>query len=115
MIKIYHNPRCSTSRKGCDILSEINEPYEIINYLTNPLSIAEIKDLIKKLGIKPIDLVRTKEEIWKEEFQRKKLTDDQIINAMHLYPKLIQRPVIVKGNKAIIGRPPELIKEFLEN
>lgn len=115
MVKIYHNPRCSTSRRGCDTLTEIKEPYQIINYMAEPLSIEELKDLISKLGIKPIELVRTKEEIWKTEFADKKLTDNQIIEAMHNHPKLIQRPIVVKGDKAIIGRPTELIKEFLEN
>lgn len=114
MIKIYHNPRCSTSRKGCDIVTRIDEPYEIINYMKEPLSTDEIKNLIKKLGIKPIELVRTKEEIWKENYKDKKLTDSQIIEAMHLHPNLIQRPIVVKGDKAVIGRPPELIRELLE-
>lgn len=114
MIKIYHNPRCSTSRKGCGILDGISEPYEIVNYMKEPLSTDEIKDLIKKLGIKPIELVRIKEEIWKENFKDKKLTDSQIIEVMHLHPNLIQRPIVVKGNNAVIGRPPELIRELLE-
>jgi len=114
MIKIYHNPRCSTSRKGCAIVTGIDEPYEIINYMKEPLSTDEIKDLINKLGIKPVELVRIKEEIWKENYKDKKLTDSQIIEAMHLHPNLIQRPIIVKGDKAVIGRPPELISELLE-
>lgn len=115
MLKIYHNPRCSTSRKGCDILEGIHQPYEIINYINNPLSFDELKDLIHKLGLKPIGLVRTKEQLWKDEFEGKEMTDDEVIKAMQQNPKLIQRPVIVKGEKAIIGRPAELIKDFLEN
>lgn len=114
MVKIYHNPRCSTSRKGCEIVSGISEPYEIVNYMKEPLTAGEIKDLIKKLRIRPIELIRTKEEIWKENYKDKNLTDAQIIEAMHLHPNLIQRPIVVKGDKAVIGRPPELISQLLK-
>lgn len=114
MVKIYHNPRCSTSRRACDSIIEVNEPYEIVNYMKNPLTISEINDLIDKLGIRPIELVRTKETVWKENYSGRELSDNQIIEAMHLHPNLIQRPIIVKGKRAIIGRPLELIKEFLQ-
>lgn len=113
MIKIYHNPRCSKSREGCSILQNIDQEYEIIDYLKNPLSVEELKDLIRKLQIKPLDLVRRKEEIWKEKYEGKELSDEAIIQAMHENPKLIERPIVVNGNKAVIGRPPVLIKEIL--
>lgn len=114
MIKIYHNPRCSKSREACQILNQIEkEEYEIIDYIKNPLSTNEIKDLIQKLGISPLDLVRQKEEIWKLNYKNKKMNDEEIIEALHLHPKLIERPIVVKNNQAIIGRPPVLIKDFL--
>lgn len=113
MIKIYHNPRCSKSREGCSILAQIDQEYEIIDYQKNPLTREELKDLINKLQIKPIELVRTKESIWKENYEGKDLTDEEIITAMQENPRLIERPIVVNGNKAVIGRPPVLIKDIL--
>ncbi|PLB17689.1 MAG: Arsenate reductase [Flavobacteriaceae bacterium FS1-H7996/R] len=113
MIKILHNSRCSKSRCGLELLEQSGKPFEIIKYLENPLSTKELKDLIKLLGIKPIDLVRKNEAIWKTEFKDKTLTDDQIIEAMVKNPKLIERPIIVNGNKAVIGRPTEKISEII--
>jgi len=113
MIKIYHNPRCSKSREGLCTLNDLNEQVEIINYIENPLTFEELKKLIGLLGIEPIELVRTKEAIWKEEFKDKKLTNEEIIEAMVKYPKLIERPIIVNGDKAVIARPSEKIKEII--
>ncbi|MFD2697054.1 arsenate reductase (glutaredoxin) [Mesonia sediminis] len=113
MIKIYHNPRCSKSREGLAILQESGQDFQIVKYLNQPLREEEIKDLLKALGCDPIDLVRTNEKIWKEEFKGKELSKDQIIKAMHDNPKLIQRPIVMQKDKAIIARPPEKIKEFL--
>lgn len=113
MIKIYHNPRCSKSREGCEILQNIDTEYEVIDYMKHPLSVDELIDLIGKLKIEPIDLVRKNEKIWKENFKDKELTPLQIIEAMHEFPQLIERPIVVNGNQAIIGRPPVLIKDLL--
>lgn len=113
MIKIYHNPRCSKSREGLCTLKDLNEQVEIINYIENPLTFEELKKLIALLGIEPIELVRTKEAIWKEEFKDKKLTNEEIIEAMVKYPKLIERPIVVNGDKAVIARPSEKIKEII--
>ncbi len=113
MIHIYHNPRCSKSRESLAILEESNVDFQIIKYLDNPLSETELREIIKKLGIAPIELVRKKEAIWKENFVGKILSDDEVIKAMATYPKLMERPIVVKGNKAVIGRPPMVIKEFL--
>lgn len=113
MIKIYHNPRCGKSREGLAILQESKLPFEIVNYLENPLSKDELTDIIKLLGIPPIDLVRKKETIWKENYKGKKLSDSEIIAAMIENPKLIERPIVINNNKAVIGRPPELIKPIL--
>ena len=113
MIKIYHNPRCSKSREGISVLDEINQPYEIIKYLENPITKEELMDILKKLNYKPLELVRTKEAIWIEKFKGKNLSDKEIIEAMIQNPKLIERPIVINGNKAIVARPKEKMKEIL--
>lgn len=113
MIKILHNSRCSKSRCGLELLEQSGKPFEIIKYLEDTLSTKELKDLIQLLGIKPINLVRKNEAIWKTEFKDKTLTDDQIVEAMVKNPKLIERPIVVNGNKAVIGRPTEKISEII--
>jgi len=113
MIKIYHNPRCSKSRQGLQILTDFQENFEVIDYLKNPLTKAELQSIVKILGIKPIDLVRKNEIIWKENFKGKNLTDNAILQAMTDFPKLIERPIVINKNKAVVGRPPELIKTIL--
>lgn len=112
-MKIYHNPRCSKSRQGLAILEESKQPFEIVKYLETTLTKTELTNLIKLLAIKPIDLVRKNETIWKTEFKGKNLSDNEIIDAMVNNPRLIERPIVVKNDKAIIGRPPEIIKTIL--
>ena len=112
-MKIYHNPRCSKSRQGVAFLEELNQKFEIIDYLKSPVSEEELTDLIKLLNIAPIDLVRKNEAIWKENFKGKTLSNLEIIKAMVEFPKLIERPIIVNGKKAVIGRPTELITSIL--
>jgi len=113
MIKIFHNPRCSKSREGLQILENSNLEFEIIKYLETPATIVELTKIIKLLDISPIRLVRKGESIWKEKFKGKTLSDNQIIEAMAQYPKLIERPIVIKNNKAVIGRPPSIIKTIL--
>jgi len=113
MIKIYHNPRCSKSRMGVAFLEDAKINYEVVNYLKEPPSEEELKDLIDKLGITPIELVRKNEKIWKENYKGKDLSDDEIIKAMVENPKLIERPIVINGNKAVVARPTEKIKEIL--
>lgn len=115
MVQILHNPRCGKSRNCLAFLEQTHHEYEIINYLNNPLSESELRDLIQKLGIQPIDLVRQKETVWTEHFKGKTLTDTAIIKALATYPILIERPIIIKGNQAIIGREPEKVEQFLGN
>ncbi|RUA07220.1 MAG: arsenate reductase (glutaredoxin) [Flavobacteriia bacterium] len=112
-MKIYHNPRCRKSREGLAILKEMTSDFEIVEYLKNPPSFEELSELIKKLSIKPIELVRKNEAIWKENYKGKKLSDKEIIKAMAENPKLIERPIVITDTKAIIGRPPEIIKTIL--
>lgn len=109
MLKIYHNPRCRKSREGLAILESNNKKFEIINYLNDILTEKELKQIIELLGIKPIELVRKNEAIWKDKFKGKNLSDNEIILAMVQNPKLIERPIVTYGNKAVIGRPPENI------
>lgn len=113
MIKIYHNPRCGKSREGLAILENSGNDFEIIKYLENVPSKNELAAIIKILGISPMELVRTNEAIWKEKFKGKPMTDDEVIAAMVAFPKLIERPIVIKDNKAVVGRPPEKIKDLL--
>ena len=108
-MKIYHNPRCSKSRQGLAILQEAKVDFEIIEYLKTPLSEKELKAILSKLKIDAIDLVRKNEAIWKENYKGKELSNEQIIKAMVENPKLIERPIVIHKNKAVIGRPPEKI------
>lgn len=114
MIKIYHNTRCSKSRDVCSILEKKKVKTEIVEYLKTPPTQSEIKELLKMLGIKAVDLVRKKESLFLEKFEGKKLTEAQWIKAMTQNPILIERPIVVKGKKAIIARPPEKVLEFLK-
>ncbi|WP_435262873.1 arsenate reductase (glutaredoxin) [Tenacibaculum sp. nBUS_03] len=113
MIKIYHNNRCSKSRLGLEILENSGKEFEVIKYLDTIPSKEELKEIIILLGISPIELVRKNEKIWKDSFKGKELTDNQIIEAMINNPKLIERPIVINGSKAIIGRPPENITTIL--
>lgn len=113
MITICHNNRCRKSREGLEILESSGKTFEIRKYLEDTLSESELKDILSKLGIKPIELVRKNETIWKESFKNKDLTDAQIIKAMVDNPKLIERPIVINGNKGTIGRPPEKILEII--
>ncbi len=114
MIKIYHNPRCSKSRQGVELLEKSGKEFEIIKYLETPLRVPELTELIEKLGIEPIGLVRKNETIWKENFKNKELSRSEIIKAMVENPKLIERPIVVFKKNAVIGRPKENIIELLE-
>ncbi len=112
MIKIYHNPRCRKSREGLAFLQELGKEYEEVRYLDTPLNKEELTSILQKLGIPAQDLLRKSEVIWKENFKGKALSEDDIVNAMVSYPKLMERPIIVRGNKAVIGRPAEKIKDL---
>ena len=107
MIQIYHNSRCSKSRECLAFIEETGQEFEVIKYLDDIPSFEELKVIIKKLGIKPIELVRQKEKIWVENFKGKEMSDDEIIEAMILNPILIERPIVINGDKAVIARPAE--------
>lgn len=113
MITIYHNPRCSKSRLGVQALEEHGKEFEIIKYLDTPLTFDELKSIIKKLGVSPQELVRQNEAVWKSNYKGKTLSNHDLVQAMIDHPKLIERPIVVQGNKAVIGRPTEKILEIL--
>src|SRR5690606_30327681 len=113
MTTLYHNPRCSKSREALKLLEETGETIEIVKYLENIPSHKELKQVIELLAIKPIELVRTQENEWKENYKGKELSDDEIISAMVAYPKLIERPIAIKGTHAVIGRPPKKVLDIL--
>ena len=113
MIKIYHNNRCRKSREGLNILEESGKDFEVIKYLEDVPTKSELSEIIDLLGISPIELVRKNEALWKDNFKGKSLSDDQIIEAMVKNPKLIERPIVTSGNKAVIGRPSAIIKDII--
>ena len=106
-----HNPRCRKSREAMNFLNVNKINFDIILYIKTGLKKSFIKELLKKLSVKPIDLVRNQEKIWKENYKSKKLSNDEIIFILHEHPNLIKRPIVIKNNKAIIAIPPsEIIK-----
>jgi arsenate reductase len=110
----YHNPRCSKSREGLKIIEKNNINAKIKLYLSEKITFEELKDIIIKLNIDPIDLVRKKEGIIKKEkLDLKSMTNKEIIETLVLFPILIERPILISKTKAIIGRPPELIESIL--
>ena len=112
MLQILHNPRCGKSRDCLAFATESELEFEIIDYLENQLSVDELKALIKKLKVKPIELVRQKETIWIEKYKDKSLTNTQIIKALSKYPILIQRPIVIDGDRAIMGRDVDKFEAF---
>jgi len=115
-VKIWHNPRCSKSREAISILEESNCESEVVKYLEEELSKERIKETLKLLGFSSArEWMRTKEAIYKELNLQEESNEEKLIEAMVANPKLIERPVIIKGDKAIIGRPTSIIKDFLKN
>jgi len=112
-MKIYHNPRCSKSRQTLSLIKEQGVEVEIIEYLKVIPSEKELSDIINLLGIEPEKLLRKGEADYKENFKGKILSDEEWISAMVQYPKLIERPIVVCDNKAILGRPPENVLNLL--
>ena len=110
----YHNPRCSKSREGLNIIEKNNINAKIKLYLSEEITFEELKDIINKLNIDPIDLVRKKEDvIKKEKLDLKSMSNKEVIETLISFPILIERPILISKTKAVIGRPPELIKSIL--
>lgn len=113
MIQIIHNNRCTKSRNALTYLEEEGYDYEVIEYLKEPMTVADLTEVIRKLGIAPVDLLRKGEAIYKEAYKGKDLSDAEWITAMVEHPKLIERPIVIKGDKAVVGRPLENVVELL--
>jgi arsenate reductase len=112
---LYHNPRCSKSRSALQLLEERGLNPVIVRYLETPLSAAHLQKLLSMLGLSPRQLLRTGEDEYKTlGLSNSQLTDAQLIDAMASQPKLIERPILVVGDKAVIGRPPEKILEIVQ-
>lgn len=111
-MKIYHNPRCRKSRETLELIKQNGIEPEIVEYLTEPVGESELKEVLAMLGIKAEQLLRKGETIFKENYKGKNLTEDEWIKAMIEHPKLMERPIVVKGNKAVLGRPPENVKDL---
>lgn len=114
-MKIYHNVRCSKSRDSYNLLTEKGIDFETIEYLKTPLTKEELTDILVKLNIPAQDLIRKGEKEFKEHFKGKELTEEQWIDAMLDFPKLIERPIVVKGDKAVIGRPIDNVIELIKS
>ncbi|GEM70231.1 arsenate reductase (glutaredoxin) [Sphingobacterium mizutaii NBRC 14946 = DSM 11724] len=115
MIKIYHNNMCSKSRAALNLLKDNNEEIEIQEYLKEAPTKSELKEILKMLQMKPLELIRKNETLFKENYKDKNLTDEEWIEIMLENPVLIERPIVVKDGKAAIGRPIEKIIELLNN
>jgi len=113
-IKIYHNPKCSKSRATLALLEEQGVEAEVIKYLDTPPSKEELKELLKMLGMSARELMRTKEDIYKELGLKDIENEDKLVDAMVQHPKLIERPIVIKDGKAAIGRPIENIVELIK-
>jgi arsenate reductase len=112
MFTIYHNPKCSKSRATLGLLQERGIEPRIVEYLQTPPTKAELKAIIDKLGIEPEQLVRKGEDVYKNKYAGKKLSAAQWIDAMIKDPILIERPIVVSGSRAVIGRPPENVEQL---
>jgi arsenate reductase (glutaredoxin) len=111
---IYQKPSCSTCRQAVQLLKESGKPFTAINYYEKPFTKAQLKNLLKKAGLSPKDIVRTKEDIYKElDLGKRQLSDDEWLDLMIAHPDLIQRPIVEKGEKVILARPAECVKELL--
>jgi len=112
-MKIYHNPRCSKSRQTLELIHKSGKKVEVIAYLETPPTFEELKLIITSLGLSPEQLLRKNETLYKEQFKDKSYSDDEWIQIMIENPKLIERPIVVDGKKAVLGRPPENVLTIL--
>ena len=112
-IRIYYNPRCSKCRDTAALLSERGYQIELIEYLKTAPGREELRDLLVKLGMKPQELVRKGEEIYKQNYAGRSLSDEEWLEAMLQHPVLIERPIVVRGDRAVVARPPEKVLALL--
>ncbi len=113
-VVIYHNARCSKSRSACELVAGRGIEAQIVEYLKAPPDKDELRALLRKLGMKPSEIVRRGEETFKENYTGKNLDDEQWLDALIAHPVLIERPIVVRGDRAVIGRPLEKVLELLD-
>ena len=114
MYTILHNSRCGKSREAMKVLEDSGKEFEVREYLKEPLTKQELQAILSKLKLKPIELIRTNEDEWKTNFKGKDLSDDEVLDAMIQFPKLIQRPVVFDDKSGVVGRPKELVEVFIK-
>jgi arsenate reductase len=110
---IYHNPRCSKSRAALAILTGHGIDPVVIEYLKTPPTSSDLRSILDKLGMRPAQLVRKSEDLYKAKFSNRTMNDEEWLKALVKHPVLIERPIVIRGNRAIIGRPPEKVEELL--
>ena len=113
-VRIYHNRRCSKSRAACQLVAQSGLPAEIIDYLETPPSRDELRVLLRQLGMPAADLVRRGEAVFRQLYAGRTLSDDEWLDALVAHPILIERPIVVRGDRAVVGRPPEKVLELLQ-
>lgn len=113
MIRIYHNPRCRKSRETLKYIEESGKEFEIIEYLKNPPEVSELEDILGKIELPVGDIIRKNEAVYKEKFKGKDLSEKELIKAIAENPILLERPIVIKGGEAIMGRPPENVRKLL--
>lgn len=112
-MKIYYNPRCSKCRETLKLIEQQGKKAEIVDYLNHPPTVETLKQIVRMLGISPLELVRKKETLYLNHFRHQHLNDDEWLKVMSEHPQLIERPIVLEGKKAIIGRPPEKVLDLL--
>ena len=111
---IYHNPRCKKSRDALQLLKKKNIKFKVINYLEEFFDKQSLEKILDVIGKKPSEALRKNEEIWKKQFSSKKIGEKEILKLMIKYPKLIERPIVISGNKGVIARPLENLMDFID-
>lgn len=112
--RVFHNPRCGKSRSACALLSEKGVPFEVVEYLKTPPTREMLADVLDKLGLPAEALVRKGEEIFKTQFKGRSLSEDEWLDALLAHPILIERPIVIRGSRAVVARPPEKVLELLD-
>jgi arsenate reductase len=113
MVRIYHNPRCRKSRETLEIIRQAGYEPEIVEYLQNPPSKNELKDMLEKMGKSPEQIIRKGEDIFKSNFKGRTLSDEEWIEVLVNHPNLLERPIVVHDEKVALGRPPENVRSIL--
>jgi arsenate reductase (glutaredoxin) len=113
MIKVYHNPKCRKSREGLKYLQDKGVDFKVVNYIKDGITEKELSEIVLKLNVKPADIVRKQEDIYRKELKGRKFTDSEWIKILVENPRLLQRPIVIARHKAVIAQPPEKADELL--